>query len=693
MSDTNDEYQYAERDKERYWAAEDGTDEAGNERDDEVGGATVLIEACRERFKSYCGYFERHTTFRRIVRNYMYYHGHFYGRDYNYSFRDLRQLGSQGEQVGANINHFRNLIQHILSIITQHKILIETQAVNVDRESIEQARLGDSVLESYVQKDRIDRFMKRALEHSMILLQGFVYTTWDYGRGELLGEPEIDQETGEQTGEATFEGDIEICNPSAFDVANDPCVIEWDKNEWFIIRTWENKFNLAARFPDLAHEIIEVDYHQDGYEGLFFHFDPTDRAGSITDLVPVFTLIHKPTPALPEGKKFSYVGDVPLDPVNNPYPWKGLTLRRIVASESIMDGLGYSAALDLQGPQEIYNGETSAISTNHKTFGVQSIWMQHGDKPNVSEIGDGLRLIQSRMKPEELSLLATKPEVFQFRQEIGKDMENISGISGTVRGAPEANVKSGTAMALVDAKGVQFSAPLAENYHQLWEDVGADILYLVDVNMVDEHKRMFAVKGKHGRPSQYILEKGGLSKVDRVTVHAGSALARTQSGRLELANLYIKAGLIRIGEELINVIDSGRLDPLLEAERAQIDLVRDENEKMMAQEFNMIAAMATDNHRLHIREHQAILNSVELRMNVPQAGQVMAHIMEHIGQISDPNVQMIQMILGFDPGMPMGPPPPGGPEDDPNTPDGAQLEGAKQPKPPEPPTSPSQEGP
>lgn len=689
-----EEYAHTELDRERYWAAEDGTYlDANDQLIEREDPAEVLIESCRERFKCYAGYLENSDTFQTIARNYLYYHGMYYGRNRKWTFRELRRLGAQGELVGVNINHFRNLIKHTLAIITQHKLQIEAQAINTDRESIEQARLGDATLESYIQKDRIDRYMKRALEHAFVLLQGYVLADWDFARGKkLVSAEEKNPDTGEEFGDNTFEGDVVLSNPSIFDVASDPCVDDHDKKDWFIVRQWMNRWTLIAMYPDLAEQIVEVDNHDsDQHEHFFFHFNPEERAGQLTDQVPVFTLFHRPTTALPQGKRFSYVGDVALDPPNNPLMWDRVTLRRVVASEYLLTSLGYSPACDLQAPQEIYNNISSTIATNIKAFGVKNVWTQQNDPVKTTVLDGGLRHLSSRTKPEQIDLQGSNADSNTSKESAGRDMENLSGVSGTVRGAPEANIKSGTAMALIDAKSVQFSSPAAEAYHQLWEDVGSDILYLVNFHQHPEFSRTIHVTGIRGRSIQRELTYGGLNNVDRVLVRAGSALARTQSGRLELANLFLKAGLIRIPEELINVIDSGQIDPLLDAERSQLDIVRAENERFLKGDFE-VAAMATDNHVMHIREHQVLMNNDEFRMNLEAAGIVMAHIMEHIAQLSDPNVQMLQAMLGFSIGLPgMGGPPMGGqggpgvgdiPK---NNPDGPQLDGARQPRQAKPP--------
>ena len=175
--------------------------------------------------------------------------------------------------------------------------------------------------------------------------------------------------------------------------------------------------------------------------------------------------------------------------------------------------------------------------------------------------------------------------------------------------------------------------------------MGTDILRTLNQFASPEHERVFSVTGVHGRSTQFKFKQGELNLVDRVIVKAGNPLSRTTSGRLEIANIYQQAGLLRTPEHIIEVIETGQIESLVEGERSQLQIIRDENEKMLAQE--PVAALATDYHVLHVKEHQSMLNSTEVRQNQGMREYVLAHVMEHMQQLMDPGIQMLQVTLGF----------------------------------------------
>ena len=163
------------------------------------------------------------------------------------------------------------------------------------------------------------------------------------------------------------------------------------------------------------------------------------------------------------------------------------------------------------------------------------------------------------------------------------------------------------------------------------------------------------------------FRRGQLDNIERITIRAANPLSKTISGRLEMANLYVNAGMITSPEQVVEVTETGQIQSFVQSAESQMQVIRDENEHLLELVQNPMAmfegseapnAMATDNHVLHIREHAPLLNSTESRRDPNSAGPVLAHIMQHIQLMSVPNVQMISMTLGY-PVMGMGAPQPG----------------------------------
>ena len=75
-----------------------------------------------------------------------------------FNFTDgLKSSGAQGEYTSLRVNDYRNLIQHILSIVTNTKPEWQSMASNTDHESQAQAILSNGLLDYYMREKRLER--------------------------------------------------------------------------------------------------------------------------------------------------------------------------------------------------------------------------------------------------------------------------------------------------------------------------------------------------------------------------------------------------------------------------------------------------------------------------------------------------------------------------------------------------------
>ena len=99
-------------------------------------------------------------------------------------------------------------------------------------------------------------------------------------------------------------------------------------------------------------------------------------------------------------------------------------------------------------------------------------------------------------------------------------------------------------------------------------------------------------------------------------------------------------------EQYISVIQTGQLEPLLESDTSQLLRVRAENERLS--EGVPVQAIISDDHRLDIREHLAILDSPEARENPEIVQMVLSHVQEHIELAKSMPSELMQ-VLGREP--------------------------------------------
>jgi hypothetical protein len=577
----------------------------------------------------------------KIRESWKFYHGAYYGGDGH----KILFGGEQGEIAHLPVNHYRNIAQHILTMVTANRPALTARATNTDAKSVYQTKLANGLLDYYMREKRLEKYFKTAVEYAIVLGAGYIKTDWNGTTGEVY-------DFNEETNSPIYEGDIEYKNLSPFDVMFDSTK-EGNDHDWVICRTYKNKFDLAAKYPEFKDKIEGLPTKSDLYR---YRFDMMFY--SETDDVPVYEFYHKRTESMPDGRYMLFlIEDLVLE--DRPMPYRNLPVYRIVPSEVLGTPYGYSSMFDLMPIQDAINSLNSAILTNQNAFAIQNIYVPKGADIVISNLAGGLNIIEGNPaagKPEPLNLTQTPGEIFNYLKMLEGMMETISGINSVARGSPEANLRSANALALVQSLALQFISGLQQSYVQMIEDVGTGT-----INMLKDFAAVPRIAAIVGESNETILKSftgDDLNLVNRVIVDLGNALAQTKAGRIEMATNLIQYGLIDNPKQYLSVLNTGNLDVMTDPAEKELNLIRRENEKLI--EGGDVIAIDTDSHLMHIKEHKTVLADPDLRLDTELVGRVLGHINEHLAALRESDPGLLS-ALGEQPLPPVNPPmPPGG---------------------------------
>lgn len=593
----------------------------------------------------------------------------------------LNPVGQQGELTSISVNHYRNLLTHLETMTLQQRVNFEPRAVNSDVKSQSQVILATGLLDYYLRIKRLEKFLKQQVKDGLMYAEGFLRTEWDATGGQTYGQS--------PTGALLYQGDIKYSNYDPLNCTRDYTKPTYDKRDWVILRDFVNKYDLAAKFPDLREKILNVsiDYLEQARTTVF-----NDLFYENTDLVPMYTLLHPPTPSLPQGR-YTTCLDETTTMLDGPIPYDETHVSRLAPDEESGTIFGYTVGFDLLPIQQAIDIMYSTIITNQSTFGVQNILMPKGHDISTAQLSGGLNVVEYDPKvgkPEALQLTATAPETFNFIPMLEKVQQMIAGIDSVTRGDPSASLKSGSALALVAAQSIQFSMGLQQSYAQAVEDSGTSTINLLKT--FASVPRVAEIAGKSNRPLMKQFTGDDLDAIQRVSVDMGNPMTRTTAGKVNLADALMEKDMIENPDQYIQVVTTGRLEPVIEGKQANLLLTKGENEQLS--DGVPQRALITDYHAKHILEHSIVLANPEIRMdpNNPIVAVTLGHIQEHIDFLNSPGYQMMAASLGHQITVPpavMGAPTPngGGTGDmmNPNPPVQQAAEQVQQPQMPEPP--------
>lgn len=594
--------------------------------------AKQLVSDLSDHLGEWRKYADRSGLHRKWRRSYRLYYGKHFFKDTSSQDSEIIRGGDRGEYAMFAVNHYRNLIKHTLVLTTNQKPAFNTKAVNTDFDSIQQTRIGKSVVDYYYEQKKVGRYLKKAAEQSQVFSKSFIFVHWEpsLGRPHTTqdvtdddGQPVLD-EGGKSRQKIVYEGDIRVEVRSPWDVYVDSTAEEWDQIQWCNIRCYRNKFDLVEQYPKFADKIAKLPTRteQDAYSFMSL------KDGRHTADIPVYYFFHKRTRAMPNGRLVIYCDqDVVLYDGPTPYEDK-LPIFRIVPGEIFGTTEGYSDFFDLMGIQEALDVLVSIMFTNQQANGIQKMWAPSNCNLTVGQISKGLALLKSEpgTKPEPLQLLANAKEIFESIPMLSKTMETLSGINSVARGDPEHSLKSGVAVAYVSAMAAQYASAFQQSWVELLEDTTSFIIWLL--KRFANTERMISIAGKRNRNAMTSFSRKDLSNVERVSVELGNPITGTVAGRLEIAKDLLDAGKIDTPQQYLEVIESGNLETMLEGAEAQLALIRKENE--MLQEGKRAFAFPGDKHLLHMQEHLTLASDPEIRERAASGDQKAAQILNNI---------------------------------------------------------------
>lgn len=544
----------------------------------------------------------------------------------------LQNSGEHGEFTNLDCNHFKSLLTHLLVMTTNQRPALDPRAINTDTESTAQCKLAQGLLDYYMREKKVERYLKEAVAHGLRYGEGFLVTEWNTSGGEDYG-------VNPETNAVIKEGDLKFDSLPPHFVARDFNKISSDNHDWVVLVRFENKYNLAAKYPEQAEDILNLSANDDMFIKL-----KLSKKGICDDSddIPIYTFYHERNDILVDGRMTECLTpDIVL--FDGPLPYRELPVYRLAPENQDFQIFGYTVGYDLLAIQEAINNLYGTVATNISTFGVQSVLIPRGFNISVHELTGGLNLVEYDPKvgkPEPLQLTLTAPEVYNFIAQLERLMETLSGVNQVARGNPESNLKSGNALALVQSMAIQFNSGLQQSYTQLLEDVGTSI-----VNVLKDYAevpRVAMIAGKYNR--SYMKEFSGedLKQVNRVVVDAGNPLSKTLSGKMQIADNLLQAGFIKDPQQYEMVLMTGNLDYILEGDQKELYQIRQENEMMT--EGQNPPVMVTDAHAKHINEHKAVLSSPESRIDPVVVATTTQHIQEHINTLKTADPDLLQML-------------------------------------------------
>lgn len=566
----------------------------------------------------------------------------------------IRFGGDRGQYKLIESNIYRSIVTGLVSVICNQRPSFQPEAVNNDHRSMSQDIIFDSVSNYYLKVKKMEDLYKQGTILGLVTGEGWLYEHWDANVGEIVDV--TTNEKGEHT--PVKEGDVQFNVLGPMDVIRDFTRMDMH-NDWYIVREYLNKWDMIAQRPDLEDDLKGLSIPNTLQRFRFGHI--IDSQTSNEDLIPVYTFIHKKTASCPNGRFVQYI-DSDTHILDTGIPYDHIPLYPMLPEVSPFNNFGMTVMTSLVKLQYAYDKTLSVIVTNQQAFAIQNIVVDDSTQIKPEQVIEGLNFIKTNLSkgvPVGLELCKTPAEIFNFLNLLEQQMEKLSGLPSILRGQPPTGVQSGTAMAFLQAQALVFNSPIQQAYISFLERSATGLFNIL--KGFANSKRMLAIAGSSKK--QYMGEFSGkdLENITRVIVTAGNPATSTEAGKLQTAQDLMAKGMVDV-KEYFQVLATGQLDMMTEGPEAENMFIVEENE--LLRKGTPVIVSPTDNHKLHIEQHNTIMFDTDLRksQNNPVLAGVLQHMLVH-GQAIVPGLTSISDprflgILGIQVAQPMGAPAP-----------------------------------
>lgn len=585
-----------------YWAA---MDTPGTERA-EPDGARIAAELMRKA-ENYYNFYGSTGLFERDRRSYMSRYGISPDGE-NVSYRVVR-TGDNGQIAAFTPNHYANILTHMSTLVAAKKPGLQGRAENGDADSIQQAKLADAVIDHFTRELDIEGVSRDSLSMALIMRECWMWVRWDHNAGDpyVAGRDPL---TGTPIAEKT--GGFQISTHQPGDVIRDVTALDIRDPRWVMIRDFANKWDLVARFPEHKDEILGIARNQSDPYRVEFQTTVIE-----SDLIPIYQFYHQPTEALPQGRQCTLVSARGLL-LDGPLGYGGqIPVIPLMPERLHGTPFGYTPMFELLALQQILNALYSGMVTDEVAFAVRRILVPRGQPLTATMLQSNLGVLYydaALPKPEIMQTPLNTEERLAGIQAIERLFGTLSGINDVIRGNAESSgVKAASGLALLQAQALQFLSYLEFEYGRFWQRWGNLCLSILRARATAP--QMISVAGKNKASTLRSFKGDQLPNNYRVTVDLGNPVLKTAAGRQTIADNMLQTGAFGqgqdAGQKYMEFINTGTLEPQMNADTAEQDLILAENEMMMRGEVPNVSIV--DSHDEHDHDHAIVAYSREAR--------------------------------------------------------------------------------
>ena len=475
--------------------------------------------------------------------------------------------------------------------------------------------------------------------------EAYVFVDWDPDKGDLhpdskrlqgqkiplldeLGNQETDQQGNPKFIERPVRvGDVayELELPMNCLFHRHPQSPTWEKCEYVFRRKVMHVEEVRALYPDKASEIkAERDISEYNFE--------TFELESLANHVCVWEFSHKRTRNLDKGRRIVFTKNSLLSNKEFEFSHRMLPCIRLPDISLVGEMHAVSFLSMISGLLAGYANLTNMIFRN-QVFAAHPKWMVPAGAAKVDSLGNDMTIVQYKgaVPPQLVSSNPTPKEVFEFREMIKQEFQQLSGVYGASRGEPPPGIKAGIALQFLDEQEQERANEDVLNFSEAVRSLAQMTLAVAGDKYDPSDKRFVRVVGKNNQWMKVFFDTTYLSKDYDIRIQGSSALPNSKAARtqtlIDLAQTFPDQVS---GEQVLDLLDMAQNEKFVDIATVSVKTAEAETEILM-QGDDVAEPKEYENHIQHWKVHVRQLQEFSFKNMTPEDVQekLKDHIMAH----------------------------------------------------------------
>ncbi len=572
--------------------------------------------------------------------------------DYNTVKKELQPVPYIKRKITVNRLKpiLRQMLAKIKTTVPELGVIPNTR----EYEDINAAKLGDQLLEALSNTIRFHRIRKDFFSWLLTLGRACIRVFWDETKEGIVSyERVVDEETDEERINIIKAiGDVGMEVVSPFNYRHDPLFSSPEKWRWFLFGEIVDRNNLAEAYGIDAETLaIEEDTSLD-----ILYSQPFDITRDETDTLGVggigstqkedscfrYELWTRKIFIIVGGKQvleygINEDGSIPFFAYED----------KLIPFELHEKGIALNTSIfkDLLPIQKEYNRFVSNLSSTIERASKIKVMTPVGSLLNKKQIFDDGSVVAIDYNPQygnptQLKLDASSPIAMAFKQELEREMENVSGVHEVSFGRlPErASHASGVLVNLLLEQDDSLLDPLIKEVDEsVFSPAWSYLLRLVQENY--NEPRILKMVGRDKENSVIQFRNADLRDNTDVFVSTNVSLPKSRALRTEWIIRIAEMGLIQDPKTILELLEFGEAKRIYEDELIHEKKAIEENQKIEAglvlteqDAIKMLYILDDDVTHLKIHLRDRLSNKFE-KYNSLQKGVLELHIQAHLQKL------------------------------------------------------------